>query len=308
MVYIGASSGSDSESSVASSVSAKRSQRSRKPTKKGKERLREQSASDSASGSEESGSDEQQDSEMDEDAPPPVSRLDQEDSDDDMSDAQDTSYIPKRNSDRASRDQSTSQSPESNDSALGSDQEEPSRRSNSSRSRSRSMTQEADDTFAELPSRKQQKQDEPAPKPQNLPTFSDRDAGRSRVMQASLFARKPDTASPKKLNIFSNAAQLKNTPALTFAPSPAKSFPVQSVAPSEAQLPASKAVAVPKQRKLRPFRKIPELQTCIAGKEGMLADSALMLGKSFRPSWTPDGKLVHLGTIGGTHAEVYVLN
>lgn len=47
------------------------------------------------------------------------------------------------------------------------------------------------------------------------------------------------------------------------------------------------------------YTRISERDTLIKGNEGVLADAGLMLGRSFRVGWGPDGTLVHMGKLCG---------
>jgi hypothetical protein len=52
-------------------------------------------------------------------------------------------------------------------------------------------------------------------------------------------------------------------------------------------------------RRLRKYVRKESQPSVVAGKEGSVADAGLMFGRSFRPSWGPNGELVHLCGVGG---------
>ncbi|BEI93211.1 uncharacterized protein CcaverHIS019_0508390 [Cutaneotrichosporon cavernicola] len=53
----------------------------------------------------------------------------------------------------------------------------------------------------------------------------------------------------------------------------------------------------PQLRQPRKYAKVPLDQSFVAGNEGVRPDAGLMLGRSFRCSWGPNGELVHMGKI-----------
>lgn len=290
MVYIGVSD-SDSDSDVTSVASSHQA----KNRRKGKQRQSSASAassqrsSDSAESSN-SGSDSEDDEDEDEDAPPPVSRLD----DEDMSDAEDYSYKPEPVSVKKSKKpkESPARSTQSSDSGLEID-DELSRTQSGSHSGSDDI--EIDDTFEEAKARKDLR-----PQPTNLDRLlsQNADPARTKVMQASLFASKRAPLAAKK----PLTGPVMPKPAFSFGDAPT----VQQSKDDRPPAQQAKPLQQPKQRTPRPHVLVSSDQSVMKDKEGLLSDAGLMMGRSFRAGWGPDGRLITLNGLGKVVETSYV--
>lgn len=109
------------------------------------------------------------------------------------------------------------------------------------------------------------------------------------VMQASFFSkpRKDEQAAEKANMPSTQALQVRERPQLEAA------RPVQADIPP----PVQEEQYLPQYKPLRTWQPIPLKESLVNGKEGKLLDAGLMLDRSFRACFGPQGQLVTLGRI-----------
>ncbi|KAM0789748.1 hypothetical protein ACM66B_006603 [Microbotryomycetes sp. NB124-2] len=137
----------------------------------------------------------------------------------------------------------------------------------------------------------------PRPPPTWAPNSLNIEPKRVAVMQASFFQQQQSPVHVKAEAAVTSRNPFQNTSnLLEHAGSPFAARP-----PPPAQAAAAPVSAPPIDprpfRQLREYERVPLSLSITHNKHGNLVDTNLAFGRSFRPSWGPNGEIVHLGSL-----------